>query len=121
MFFDAFFGLLIQGTLLLNVAFSSTFDSTFIQVLLQRLKICVNICVQQLVADPVHVFSLPVFLQVDHHEKDVAVARDEDVLVLHLDVVELLEGVFEEAGHSSYGTAHLKGLEKRCYKEMKSD
>ena len=71
--------------------------------------------ISKLLADQVHVLPLPVLLQVHHHEKNVPVAGDEDVLVLHLDVVELLEGVFEKAGHSSYGAAHLKGLEERCY------
>ena len=68
-----------------------------------------------MLADPVHMFSLPVLLQVDHHEQDVTVAGDEDVLVLHLDVVQLLKGVFEESSHGSYRAAHLEGLESRCF------
>ena len=114
--FDAFFALLlsitVQATLFLNVTFSSTFDSTFCRVRL-RLDTGDKRGLQKLLANPVHVFPLPVFLQVDHHQKYVSMAGDEDVLVLHLDVVHLLKGVFEEASHSSYGATYLEGLEQR--------
>ena len=63
--FDAFFALLlsitVQGTLFLNVTFGSTFDSTFCRVLL-RLNIGEKRGLQKLLANPVHVFPLPVFL-----------------------------------------------------------
>ena len=40
-------------------------------------------------------------------------AGDEDVLVLHLDVIQLLESVLEESSHSSYRATNLEGLENK--------
>ena len=64
-------------------------------------------------ADQVHVLPLSVLLQVHYHEKNVPVAGDEDVLVLHLDVVQLLESVLEESSHCSYRATNLEGLENK--------